>query len=145
MRVASINGVDYINDSKATNDQAAAMALQTYHPIYWIAGGKPKDGGYADCAKHIGNVRHAYLIGAAQEILAAFLSSHKIPFTRCGTMDRAVAAAHQAAQAEKLAGAVVLLSPACASFDQFKNFEQRGDAFTDLVKNLTPQAKTGAA
>ena len=137
MLVREINGVAYINDSKATNDQAAAMALKTYQPIYWIAGGKDKGGGYADCEKFYPHIRHAYLIGEAIDIIADSLKKHGIPYTLCGTMDKAVAAAHHDAQKERLPGATVLLSPACASFDQFRSFEHRGDVFTSLVQNLT--------
>jgi UDP-N-acetylmuramoylalanine--D-glutamate ligase len=135
--VAACNGVTYINDSKATNDQAAATALRTYDPIYWIAGGKAKDGGYSDCERYTGHIRHAFLIGAAQEKMAEWLARQKVPFTLSGTLDRAVAAAHEMAQREKLKNAVVLLSPACASFDQFRNFEQRGEVFVELVRKAT--------
>lgn len=131
------NGVTYINDSKATNDQAAAMALRTYNPIYWIAGGKAKDGGYSDCEKYISHVRHAFLIGDAQEKMAKWLTGQKVPFTLSGTMEKALVAAHAQAQQEKRDNAVVLLSPACASFDQFKNFEHRGEVFVDLVRKIT--------
>ncbi len=143
--IAVYNGISYINDSKATNDQAAAVALRTYNPIYWIAGGKSKDGGYNDCEKHIHHVRHTFLIGDAQEKMAAWLEKQKAPFTRSGTLDKAVAAAHDMAQKEKLKDAVVLLSPACASFDQFKSFEQRGEIFVDLVKKLAPCPKGACA
>jgi UDP-N-acetylmuramoylalanine--D-glutamate ligase len=131
--IATIKGIAYINDSKATNDQAAAMALSTYHPIYWIAGGKPKGGGYPDCENHLDHVRHAFLIGAAEEAMAAWLEKHRKPYTRCGTLEKAVAEAHILAQTEKQPGAVILLSPACASFDQFRSFEHRGEVFTALV------------
>jgi len=143
--IALHNGVTYINDSKATNDQAAAMALRTYNPIYWIAGGKAKDGGYPDCEQYLSHVRHAFLIGDAQEKMATWLEKQKTPFTRAGTLDKALVAAHDMAQKEKLENAVVLLSPACASFDQFKNFEQRGEAFVDQVKKLAPCAKGARA
>ncbi|MEZ0223223.1 MAG: UDP-N-acetylmuramoyl-L-alanine--D-glutamate ligase [Alphaproteobacteria bacterium] len=136
--IAAINSILYINDSKATNDQAAGVALRTYDPIYWIAGGKPKDGGYADCEKYLGHVHHTFLIGEAEDVMSAWLSGKGKPFTLCKTLDNAVALAHTMAQAQKLDGAVVLLSPACASFDQYKNFEQRGDAFVALVKKLVP-------
>lgn len=136
--IATYNGVTYINDSKATNDQAAAMALRTYDPIYWIAGGKPKDGGYPDCEKYLSHVRHAFLIGEAEDKMAAWLEEKKVSFTRTGTLEKAVAKAHEMAQAEKRKKAVVLLSPACASFDQFRNFEKRGEAFADLVGKLAP-------
>lgn len=135
--ITRYNGVTYINDSKATNDQAAAMALRTYNPVYWIAGGQAKEGGYSDCEKYISHVRHTFLIGDAQEKMAAWLSAQKVPFTLSGTLEKALAAAHTQAQEEKRGNAVVLLSPACASFDQFKNFEHRGEVFVDLVRKVT--------
>jgi len=134
--VATHNGIAYINDSKATNDQAAAVALRTYNPIYWIAGGKAKDGGYPDCEKYIRHVRHAFLIGAAQEKMAAWLQSQNAAYTLSGTLERAVNEARGMAEREKLKNAVVLLSPACASFDQFRNFEHRGEVFVDLVRKF---------
>jgi len=144
--VTAINGVAYINDSKATNDQAAAMALRTFDPIYWIAGGKGKEGGYADCEKYLSHVRHAFLIGAAEEEMAVWLEGKNVPLTRCGVLERAVAEAHALAQKdaaarvddEKREKPVVLLAPACASLDQFKSFEHRGDVFVALVKALIP-------
>jgi UDP-N-acetylmuramoylalanine--D-glutamate ligase len=145
MLVAEISGVSYVNDSKATNDQAAAMALKTFKPVYWIAGGKDKGAGYTDCEKHFDRIRHAYLIGIDTDALAVALTRNKVPFTRCGTMDVAVAAAHRDAQREQLRGACVLLSPACASFDQFRSFEHRGDVFCTLVKNLKDPRKKGTA
>lgn len=134
--VATIDGVAYINDSKATNDEAAAVALGTFNPVYWIAGGRPKEGGYAACQKHLGHVRHAFLIGEAAEAMGKWLQGRNVPFTQCGTLDKAVQAAHGMAQKEELNHATVLLSPACASWDQFKSFEHRGDAFADLVLRL---------
>lgn len=133
---ATLNGVRYINDSKATNDDAAAVALRTFDPIYWIAGGKSKGSGYAACEKELHRVRHAFLIGAAEDEMAAWLDGQGVPYTRCHTMDEAVSRAHDMAQQDKLKDAVVLLSPACASFDQFKGFEQRGDVFAELVRIL---------
>ncbi len=140
--VAVHNGVTYINDSKATNDQAAGVALRTYNPVYWIAGGKPKDGGYADCEKYIGHVRHVFLIGEAQKKMAMWLETLKVPFTLSDTIDQASVAAAVIAEKEKLQNAVVLFSPACASFDQFKNFEQRGDVFVDLVRDIVSGEQT---
>ncbi|MBI1214463.1 MAG: UDP-N-acetylmuramoyl-L-alanine--D-glutamate ligase [Alphaproteobacteria bacterium] len=137
--VAVMNGIRYINDSKATNDQAAAMALRTFDPIYWIAGGQPKDGGYGDCEKHLAHVRRAFLIGQAQDAMAAWLEKHNIAHEKCGTLETAVQKAHETAQRERLENAVVLLSPACASFDQYKNFEQRGEAFCALVEKIASQ------
>jgi UDP-N-acetylmuramoylalanine--D-glutamate ligase len=139
--VATLQGVSYVNDSKATNDDAAAVALRTYDNIYWIAGGKPKEGGYKACEKYLGHVRHAFLIGEAEEAMAAWLAGKNTAFTRCGTLEAAVSGAHELAQAEKLEKPVVLLSPACASFDQFKSFEHRGEVFTALVKKLMPAAE----
>lgn len=138
---AVINGITYINDSKATNDDAASKALGTYSPIYWIAGGISKGGGYAACEKQLDRVQHAFLIGAAAEEMAAWLGKRKIRHTLCETMEKAVDAAHKMAQKEQRDHAVVLLSPACASFDQFKSFEQRGDAFTALVQKLADDNK----
>ena len=139
--IAVHNGVTYVNDSKATNDQAASVALRTYNQIYWIAGGKPKDGGYADCEKYIDHVCHVFLIGEAQKKMAAWLKTLNVPFTLSDTLDRALIAASVMASTEKLQNAVVLLSPACASFDQFKNFELRGDAFVDLVMDIVSDEK----
>lgn len=140
--VTSLHGVTYVNDSKATNDDAAAVALSTYSPIYWIAGGQDKGSGYHKCEKHLSHIRHAFLIGAAEDILAAWLDKHKKPYTRCGTLDKAVEAAHALAQREALDHATVLLSPACASFDQFKSFEHRGDAFNEAVRRVTADTKS---
>lgn len=133
---ATLNGIRYINDSKATNDDAAAVALRTFDPIYWIAGGKSKGSGYAACEKELHRVRHAFLIGAAEDEMATWLDSKGVAYTRCHTMDEAVKRAHDMAQSEKRKDAVVLLSPACASFDQFKGFEHRGDVFAEAVRAL---------
>ncbi|MFZ5790720.1 MAG: UDP-N-acetylmuramoyl-L-alanine--D-glutamate ligase [Pseudomonadota bacterium] len=133
--IATIEGVRYVNDSKATNADAAAKALACYEPIYWILGGKPKEGGIASLESYFGRIAHAYLIGEASAEFARTLHG-RVPATECGTLDRAVAAAHAQAQADRRPGAVVLLSPACASFDQFANFEERGDAFRKLVLTL---------
>ncbi|MQP67126.1 UDP-N-acetylmuramoyl-L-alanine--D-glutamate ligase [Niveispirillum sp. SYP-B3756] len=135
-QVAVIDGVRFINDSKATNADAAAKALVCYQPIYWILGGKPKDTGLAGLEELVGNVRHAFLIGEATEAFAGWLADHQVPHTRCGVMEKAVAAAFAAAKADGEASPVVLLSPACASFDQYPNFEVRGDAFTAAAQSL---------
>jgi UDP-N-acetylmuramoylalanine--D-glutamate ligase len=137
--VATIGGVRFINDSKATNADAAEKALACYQPIYWIAGGLPKAGGIASLTPYFGRLRHAYLIGAATEEFAATLGS-SVPYTRSGDLVTAVAMAADAARRDGAAGAVVLLSPACASYDQFANFEQRGDTFRALVEELAATA-----
>jgi UDP-N-acetylmuramoylalanine--D-glutamate ligase len=130
--VDTIDGVRFINDSKATNADAAEKALACYEAIYWIAGGLPKAGGITPLAPYFRRLRHAYLIGAATEEFAATLGS-SVPFTRCGDLAAATAAAADEARRDGVPGAVVLLSPACASYDQFANFEVRGDAFRALV------------
>ncbi|HKS90111.1 MAG TPA: UDP-N-acetylmuramoyl-L-alanine--D-glutamate ligase [Stellaceae bacterium] len=133
--VATIDGVRFVNDSKATNADTAEKALACYEAIYWIAGGLPKAGGIAPLVPYFGRLRHAFLIGAATEEFATTLGD-KVPFTRCGELAAAVAAAAGAARRDRVPGAVVLLSPACASYDQFANFEARGDLFRTLVEEL---------
>ena len=118
----------YVNDSKATNADAAAKALVCYDPIYWIIGGRAKEGGLAGLDPFYPRVRHAYLIGECANDFARQLRG-KLPFTQCGTLDKAVAAASAEARKERKPGATVLLSPACASWDQYPNFEARGDHF----------------
>ena len=132
--VATIGKVRYVNDSKATNVDAATKALGCYDRIYWIAGGRAKEGGFDDLAPFMQRVVHAFLIGEAAPALEVWLKG-KATSTTVGTMDRAVAAAHAVAQADPKGG-VVLLSPACASFDQYLNFEVRGRDFADLVGKL---------
>ena len=133
--VGTIDGIRYINDSKATNADATEKALLCYPAIYWIAGGLPKAGGITSLAVHFGRLRHAFLIGRATEEFAATLDG-SVPFTRCGDLATALTKASAQARRERAEGAVVLLSPACASYDQFKNFEERGDTFRALVAKL---------
>jgi UDP-N-acetylmuramoylalanine--D-glutamate ligase len=133
--VGTINGIRYINDSKATNADATEKALLCYPAIYWIAGGLPKAGGITPLAPYFGRLRHAFLIGRATEEFAETLDG-SVPFTRCGDLATAVTAASEKARRDGVPGAVVLLSPACASYDQFKNFEERGDTFRHLVAAL---------
>ena len=125
----------FVNDSKATNADSAARALACYSDIFWIAGGKPKTGGIDSLASFFPRIRKAYLIGEAAEAFAANLD-RQVPFVVAGTLDRAVALAAQDAEAVTDTAPVVLLSPACASFDQFRNFEVRGDYFRELVRRL---------
>jgi UDP-N-acetylmuramoylalanine--D-glutamate ligase len=125
----------FVNDSKATNADAAARALSSFSDIFWIAGGKAKSGGIASLGEFFPRIRKAYLIGEAASDFAATLSGHA-PHETAGTLDRAVEAAARDAAASGVAEPVVLLSPACASFDQFPNFEVRGHRFRDLVHNL---------
>ncbi len=129
--------VAFVNDSKATNADAAARALACFSDIYWIAGGRPKSDGIASLDGYFPRIRKAYLIGEAAPQFAKTLDG-RLPYVIVGTLERAVATAAQDAAASGTAGPVVLLSPACASFDQFKNFEDRGDAFRKLVRGLPP-------
>ncbi len=125
----------FVNDSKATNADAAAPALSSYDRIYWIAGGLPKSGGITTLAPFFPRIAKAYLIGEAAAEFAATLGE-AVPYEISGTLERAVA--HAAADAEKdeTGPVAVMLSPACASFDQYKNFEVRGDAFVSHVAAL---------
>jgi UDP-N-acetylmuramoylalanine--D-glutamate ligase len=125
----------YVNDSKATNADSAAQALACFSDIFWIAGGKPKSGGIESLRGFFPRIRKAYLIGEAAEEFAATLGT-AVPHEIDGTLDKALAAASRDADAAAAAEPVVLLSPACASFDQYRNFEIRGDAFRELVKAL---------
>ncbi|KQP32710.1 UDP-N-acetylmuramoyl-L-alanine--D-glutamate ligase [Methylobacterium sp. Leaf100] len=126
----------FVNDSKATNADSTEKALTAFHDIHWILGGKAKAGGIEPLVPLFGRVAHAYLIGAASDAFAATLEG-RVPYTRCGTLDVATEKAADAAAASGAAEPVVLLSPACASYDQFRSFEDRGDRFRDLVRCLT--------
>jgi UDP-N-acetylmuramoylalanine--D-glutamate ligase len=127
--------VVFVNDSKATNADSAARALACYSDVFWIAGGKPKTGGIASLAGFFPRIRKAYLIGEAAAGFASELDG-QVPHVVAGTLDQAVALAARDAEAADAEEPVVLLSPACASFDQYRNFEVRGDAFRDLVQAL---------
>lgn len=127
-----------VNDSKATNADSAEKALLSFPgDIHWIIGGKPKDGGIEALRPLFNRVARAYLIGAATEEFAATLDG-TVAYERCGTLDVAAARAREAVSSslESSASAVILFSPACASFDQFQNFEKRGDAFRAAVARL---------
>ena len=137
--VGRIGKVRFINDSKATNADAAERALVCFDDIYWIIGGRPKAGGIASLEPHFSRVRKAYLIGEASDAFAATLNG-KVEYRDCGTLAAAVAAAAADAGQSEATAPVVLLSPACASFDQFTDFEQRGDAFRAAVSRLAPEA-----
>jgi UDP-N-acetylmuramoylalanine--D-glutamate ligase len=143
-RVAAIGNVVYVNDSKATNADAAARALSSYRDIYWILGGQAKEGGVAPLAPWFDRVRHAFLIGEATELFARQLEG-KLPFDRCGDLQSALDAAHARAQAEATSPAVVLLSPACASWDQWRSYEHRGDAFREMARALPGAERVGKA
>ena len=130
-RIREKDSILFINDSKATNPTATAPALAAFPAIRWILGGQAKSDNLDECAPHFGNVRCAYTIGEAADLFEHLLKPH-MAVKNCGELSEAVKQA--AADAEE--GDTVLLSPACASFDQFRDFEARGDAFRELVGAL---------
>lgn len=138
-RIATIDGVLYVNDSKATSPEATVWALTSYDRVIWIAGGLSKEVGYDALIPYLPRIAHAFLVGKAAQEIAAFLDRHKIPNTITARLDRAVPAAHARATAERSAK-VVLLSPACASFDQYRSFSERGDDFRAQVAKLGRRA-----
>jgi len=129
------DGITFVNDSKATNCEAAEKALACYDNVYWIAGGRAKEAGLTQMSDVFGHVRKAFLIGECADDFAAQLGG-KVDAVVYGTLESATRAAYEQAVKDGLKAAVVLLSPACASFDQFANFEARGDAFRNLVDGL---------
>lgn len=143
--VRTINDVAYINDSKATNADATSRALACFNRVYWILGGQSKEGGLSGLEPYMNRIEHAYLIGEATPLFAKWLQEQNVPYTVCGTLERAVETAHARAQSQREApssgtgsgSGTVLLSPACASWDQFKSFEHRGDVFSSLVSGLS--------
>jgi UDP-N-acetylmuramoylalanine--D-glutamate ligase len=148
-RVASIAGVRFVNDSKATNADATAQALAVFPRVYWIAGGVAKDGGVDSLANFFPRIARAYLIGQSAGEFADALKN-RTPITMAGDLETAVKQAFEDARASGEPHPVVLLSPACASYDQFRDFEDRGDAFKAQVAKLAdlergPQGRGGAA
>jgi len=134
-QVARRGSVLFVNDSKATNADAAGKALASFADIYWIVGGRAKEGGLAGLETFYPKIARAYLIGEAADIFAGQLGD-AVDHVHCGTLDRAVAEAAADASRSAAPEPVVLLSPACASYDQFDNFAKRGDAFRDIVMSL---------
>jgi len=134
----------FVNDSKATNADSAAQALACFSDIFWIAGGRAKTGGIASLGSFFPRIRKAYLIGEAATDFAAELEG-RVPHAVVGTLERAIEWAAADAETSEVPEPVVLLSPACASFDQYRNFELRGDKFRELVRALPglmpPQSK----
>ncbi|HEX3421889.1 MAG TPA: UDP-N-acetylmuramoyl-L-alanine--D-glutamate ligase [Sphingomicrobium sp.] len=130
-RIREKDGILFVNDSKATNPTATAPALASFERIRWICGGLAKTDNLDECAPHFDHVRKAYTIGEASELFASLLSPH-MDVAECETLERAVGEA----AAEAASGDTVLLSPACASFDQFRDFEERGNQFRALVEGL---------
>jgi UDP-N-acetylmuramoylalanine--D-glutamate ligase len=141
-RVGEIAGVSFVNDSKATNADSAARALESYDRVVWIAGGVAKAGGIAPLAPLFPRVARAVLIGESAPEFARALAAAGVPHEVAGTLEAAVPAAAAAAFAG--AAPVVLLSPACASWDQFTGFDARGDRFRTLVQQLPVTTTPGA-
>jgi len=139
-QVGRKDNVLFVNDSKATNADAAAPALSSFPRIYWIAGGLPKEGGIEPLRGFFPRIAKAYLIGEAAPSFSATLGE-SVAYEIADTLDAAVDHAARDAALDEGDEAVVLLSPACASFDQFKNFEIRGEAFRQAVhaiEGVTP-------
>ncbi len=137
--VRTINGVAYVNDSKATNAASSAVALEGRNNVYWIVGGKQKKTGLDGLEEFFSHIKHAFLIGESTDDFSVWMDKYGLEYTRCYNLENAVLKAHEMAQENRgqPGGAgIVLLSPACASFDQFNSFEDRGDKFSDLVKVL---------
>jgi UDP-N-acetylmuramoylalanine--D-glutamate ligase len=133
--VGMLKNIQFINDSKGTNADATAKALATFDKIYWIAGGKAKSDGIESLSSYFPKIVHTFLIGEAQEEFAHTLEG-RVPYTKSGTMEQAVTGSYQLALANGIPNSIILLSPACASFDQFEDFEHRGNVFCQLVRSL---------
>jgi UDP-N-acetylmuramoylalanine--D-glutamate ligase len=142
-RVGAIEGVRFINDSKATNANAAAQALAVYPRVYWIAGGVAKEGGIAELEPFFPRMARAYLIGQSAGDFADTLRG-KVAVTMAGNLEAAVKLAFNDARASGELHPVVLLSPACASFDQFKSYEDRGEQFKKYVAALADSRSAAA-
>ena len=134
----------FINDSKATNADAAARALACYSDIYWIAGGLAKEGGIDSLAAYFPRIRKAYLIGKAAAEFEKTLSG-RVLVMQSGDIERAIRSAYQDARNSNATNPVILLSPACASFDQFRDFEHRGDIFRELRGQLQAEERVNSA
>lgn len=134
--LGEIDGVKFINDSKATNSESTENALKAYENIFWILGGKSKEGGISTLVPYFQKITKAYLIGDATEEFAQVLEKNSVVFEKCGDLEKAFKKAVSDAKNIGLSQKNILLSPACASFDQWKNFEQRGDYFCKLFDEL---------
>lgn len=139
-RIATYQNISFINDSKATNADATSRALECYDPLIWIAGGTSKAGGIDSLTEYFPRITKAFLIGRDAELLAHTLQKNNVPFEIVANLEQAVPQAYAYAQAHHID--TVLFSPACASFDQFKNFEHRGQRFVEIVTALGDKALT---
>lgn len=145
-RIAEHNGILFVNDSKATNAEATSQALECYKDsnIYWLLGGRPKEGGIQNLEAYFPQIEHAFLFGESSQSFALTLEGVTL-FSECGDLSTALDKAYARAKEDKKKAPVVLLSPACASFDQFRDFEARGDAFRGLVHELIEREKAKVA
>jgi UDP-N-acetylmuramoylalanine--D-glutamate ligase len=134
--VGEIDGVKFVNDSKATNAESTEHALRAYDNIFLILGGKSKEGGIEILVPYFKKIIKAYLIGDATEEFAKTLGANHVEFERCGNLENAFKKAFFDAKNNSISQKNILLSPACASFDQWKNFEERGDYFCKLFDEL---------
>jgi len=134
--VAKINDLRFVNDSKATNAESTEKALKTYDNVFWILGGKAKEGGIEILKPYFNKIAKAYLIGESSDEFAKILQENNVPFEKCGDLANAFNKSLTDAKNSSLTEKNILLSPACASFDQWKSFEQRGDYFCKLVNEL---------
>ena len=139
--LGEIDGVKFINDSKATNAESTEHALKSYDNIFWILGGKAKEGGIENLQPYFKKINKAYLIGEATEEFAKTLEKNSVIFEKCGNLENAFKKAFLDAKNNRLSRKNILLSPACASFDQWKSFEQRGDYFCELFDELQKISK----
>ena len=137
--LGNIDGINFINDSKATNAESTENALKSYENIFWILGGKAKDGGISSLQPYFAKITKAYLIGEASDQFAEVLQKNNVEFEKCFDLKNAFNRAFLDAKKSSLKERNILLSPACASFDQWKNFEERGDYFCtafDEIKKI---------
>jgi UDP-N-acetylmuramoylalanine--D-glutamate ligase len=135
--IGEIDGIKFINDSKATNAESSENALKSFENIFWIVGGKAKDGGISSLKPYFNKVVKAYLIGESSEEFAKFFSENKLNYEKCHDLKTAFKKSLIDAKNSSLSKKNILLSPACASFDQWKNFEERGNYFCELFDGLS--------
>ncbi len=138
--LGEIDGINFVNDSKATNAESTENALKAYDNIFWILGGVQKEGGIKSLEPYFNKIQKAYLIGQASDEFAKTLSAHSVNFEKCTDLNTAFKKAFLDAKTISLSQKNILLSPACASFDQWKNFEQRGDYFCKLFDEVYPKS-----
>jgi UDP-N-acetylmuramoylalanine--D-glutamate ligase len=134
--VEKLDSISFVNDSKATNAESTENALKSYDNIFWIVGGKSKEGGIEILKPYFSKIQKAYLIGEASDEFAKVFEKNSLIFEKCQTLKNAFDKSLIDAKASNLIEKNIILSPACASFDQWKNFEERGDFFCKLVNDI---------